>query len=189
MSLTCAPGTMLRRRFIRAGKVGMLVFATMTLSLFVTRVLLMPVASVTSLGQDSDELNRRYAEAARRVVRLPATAFPELPANVVRELQRRTCTVPQSYPVTKRSNVISGQFAKPGQTDWAVMCSAKGASSILVFWNGTANVSEIGPKAEDRIYVGFNTDGSNLPADHPGSRQTVHCRSPPCVWRTEATTH
>jgi len=40
-----------------------------------------------------------------------------------------------------RHNVIKGEFAKPGQTDWAVLCSINHASSILVFWNG----SEIDP--------------------------------------------
>lgn len=35
-------------------------------------------------------------------------------------------------------NVIKGEFAKPGQTDWAVLCSVRGTSSILVYWNGSA---------------------------------------------------
>jgi len=38
-------------------------------------------------------------------------------------------------------SVINGEFARAGQKDWAVLCSAKGASSILVFWKG----SEKGP--------------------------------------------
>ena len=30
-----------------------------------------------------------------------------------------------------------GEFVKPGQTDWAVLCSTKGSTSLLVFWNGS----------------------------------------------------
>ena len=40
-----------------------------------------------------------------------------------------------------RQNVIKGRFAKPGQTDWAVLCSIGRVSSILIFWNA----SEINP--------------------------------------------
>ena len=50
-------------------------------------------------------------------------------------------------------NVIRGEFAKPGQTDWAVLCSVKGVSTILVFWNGSEkNPAEIA-KLEDQIFL------------------------------------
>src|SRR5438093_5178353 len=82
-----------------------------------------------------------------QVVRLPPTAFPELPANLVQELQRRQCTIPQEtaseslapWYAKKPNNVIKGEFARPGQIDWAVLCSVKGISTILVFWNGSEN--------------------------------------------------
>jgi hypothetical protein len=46
--------------------------------------------------------------------------------------------------------VIRGEFAKPGQTDWAVLCSINRVSSILVYWNGSeTNPAELG-KGEDR---------------------------------------
>jgi hypothetical protein len=38
-------------------------------------------------------------------------------------------------------NVIKGEFKKPGQSDWAVLCSVGRVSAILVFWNA----SEINP--------------------------------------------
>ena len=41
-------------------------------------------------------------------------------------------------------NVIKGEFAKPGQIDWAVLCSIGRVSSILVFWSGSeTNPAEI----------------------------------------------
>ncbi len=52
-------------------------------------------------------------------------------------------------------NVIKGEFAKPGQMDWAVLCSVKGVSTILVFWNGSGkNPAAIAPR-EDSNYIQF----------------------------------
>jgi hypothetical protein len=70
-----------------------------------------------------------------------------------RELQRRGCTIPQEAFTKKRHNVIRGVFAKPGQSDWAVLCSVKGVSTILVFWNGSEkNPAEIA-RMEDRNFL------------------------------------
>jgi hypothetical protein len=97
--------------------------------------------------------DQRKFEAERRIVRLPPTAFPALPGHMVTELQRRGCSIPQEAYTRKPNNVIKGEFGKPGQTDWAVLCSIKGVSSILVFWNGTdKNPASIAP-LEDRIFL------------------------------------
>jgi hypothetical protein len=98
-------------------------------------LLLAALATVNIPGQDLSQ-EPDFQAAERKVVRLPPSAFPALPAGIVRELQRRGCTIPQAYFKTP-NNVASGQFAHPGQRDWAVLCSIKGASSILVFWNGS----------------------------------------------------
>ena len=68
------------------------------------------------------------------------TAFPELPKNIVADLQRRHCKIPQLLH-EKKVNVIKGEFAKPGQTDWAALCEVGHTTTILVYWNG----SEINP--------------------------------------------
>ena len=78
------------------------------------------------------------------VKRLLPGDFKQLPTSVVKNLERRGCRIPQSYGVKKKHNVISGNFFRRGQKDWAVLCSRKGVSSILIFPNGlTKNVSEI----------------------------------------------
>lgn len=78
------------------------------------------------------------------VVRLNPAGFPNLPRNLAAEVQRRGCTVPQVPMVEGLHNVIKGEFARPGQTDWAVLCSVNRVSSILVFWNGVeTNPAEI----------------------------------------------
>ncbi len=87
------------------------------------------------------------------VLRLPPAAFRELPANIVNELQRRRCTIPQEAEARKPNNVIRGEFAKPGQTDWAVLCSVNGASAILVFWNGSEKNPAAIARFEDGIFL------------------------------------
>ncbi len=57
------------------------------------------------------------------------------------ELERRSCRIPQLGPAfgAQRSNVVSGQFARPGQHDWAVLCSRADSSRVLLFWDGRAD--------------------------------------------------
>jgi hypothetical protein len=108
---------------------------------------------VPAFAQLPEDFKRQFDEAERRIVRLPPTSFPELPHNVIRELERRGCSIPQTAFSQKPHNVIKGAFARPGQVDWAVLCSIKGVSTILVFWNGSEkNPAAIAP-AEDRNYL------------------------------------
>ncbi|HWE50064.1 MAG TPA: hypothetical protein VG273_09760 [Bryobacteraceae bacterium] len=94
-----------------------------------------------------------FHAAERQIVRLPPSAFPMLPAAIVHELQQRGCTIPQDAFSKKPVNVISGEFVRHGQKDWAVLCSVNGSSSILVFWNGSAkNPAALNP-AEDINYL------------------------------------
>ena len=103
-----------------------------------------------------------WAAADAAVVRLRPSAFARLPAGVVKALERRGCTIPQTYTSREPHNVISGEFARRGQTDWAALCSRDGRSSILVFWRGSAeSVSEVG-KAPDRTFLQTVTEGGRV---------------------------
>ena len=100
-------------------------------------------------GQELNEWDIK----ASQITCLPPTAFPELPQNLIRELQAQQCTVPQTYGNPRPHNVIQGEFARKGRTDWAVLCSKSGVSSILVFWRGSAkNASEIA-KSPDKDWL------------------------------------
>ena len=113
------------------------------------RTLLFTLAVATTLWFAQD----RWQMAESATTRLSPTAFPQLPADVMHDLQARGCTVPQTYSDVTPHNVIGGEFAKKGQTDWAILCSKDGVSSILIFWGGSTKfVSEIA-KAEDRGYL------------------------------------
>jgi hypothetical protein len=110
-------------------------------------------------AQSTKDLKRQFDEAERRIVRLAPAAFPEMPARVVREARRRGCTVPQTPYTRKPHNVIQGEFAKPGQTDWAVLCSVKGTSTILVFWDGSErNPAAIAPMVDRNFLQTINSN-------------------------------
>ncbi|MGB6692530.1 MAG: hypothetical protein WBE76_32200 [Terracidiphilus sp.] len=66
---------------------------------------------------------------------LPISSFPDLPAGIQSELNTRGCLIPQTYEAHRPENVIHGSFEKPGSSDWAVLCSAEGTVSLLVFFS------------------------------------------------------
>lgn len=55
----------------------------------------------------------------------------------MQELERRNCTIPQVWNSQQPGNVISGEFLKKGQKDWAALCSVRLKSSILVLPAGS----------------------------------------------------
>jgi hypothetical protein len=67
---------------------------------------------------------------------LPVSSFPELPAEVQDFLNRRGCLVPQTYEAHRPENVVHASLERAGSSDWAVLCSAKGTVSLLVFLSG-----------------------------------------------------
>lgn len=104
----------------------------------------------------------KWAVADSATLRLPPTAFSQLPGSVVQYLQRRGCTVPQTYLSGEPHNVIRGEFERGGQSDWAVLCSRNGESAILVFWRGSIkSVSEVA-KAPDSSFLQTITEGGKV---------------------------
>jgi hypothetical protein len=119
------------------------------------KLLIVLFFSLTALGNQD-----KWAVADSATLRLPATAFSQLPKHIARYLQAAGCKIPQSYISSDPHNVIKGEFAKRGQTDWAVLCSRKAESSILIFWGGsTKSVSDIA-KARDRLFLQTVNEGT-----------------------------
>ena len=84
------------------------------------------------------------ARAVASIVRLPPSAFPEIPRAVRGVLEFRDCLIPQRHVSigdttlagreadrAVRSNVLRGQFFERGKFAWAVLCSAHGITSIV----------------------------------------------------------
>lgn len=68
--------------------------------------------------------------------RLPLNAFPQLPSQIADQLEARGCTIPQTYEAHQPENVVRASLQAGGSEDWAVLCSAKGSVSLLVFFAG-----------------------------------------------------
>ena len=69
-----------------------------------------------------------------------SSTVSDFPAPVLQELQGRGCKVPDKR---SRGVIIHGEFFRPGQSDWAVLCSTKKSASLLVFPNGSREHVEV----------------------------------------------
>ena len=75
---------------------------------------------------------------------LPVSSFPALPPAVAEVLNQRGCSIPQTYEAHRPENVVHGSFQRSGSSDWAVLCSANGTVSLLVFF-GAAGPGQVTP--------------------------------------------
>jgi hypothetical protein len=71
---------------------------------------------------------------------LPVSSFPDLPQGVQEALNRRGCTIPQTYEAHRPENVVHASLEHAGSSDWAVLCSAQGTVSLLVFFDGGTEI-------------------------------------------------
>jgi hypothetical protein len=112
-----------------------------------------------------------------RIRRLPVNSFPDLPEKIADQLNRRGCLVPQTYAAHHPENVVNASLERQGSSDWAVLCSAQGTVSLLVFFGsapGTPAVLASAPETR-RLQrhdvtgeLGFNW------AIDPASPETLH---------------
>lgn len=122
-------------------------------------VLLMASATTGLPRQGRSTANQDWERAAREISRLSPSEFKELPAPIMKQLESRGCTIPQSAEFSAPHNVITGEFARKAQKDWAVLCSTQGKSTILVFWGGPAKCFAELASAKDRDYLQGIGDG------------------------------
>lgn len=69
---------------------------------------------------------------------LPISSFPALPPTIQMELSVRGCLIPQTYEAHHPENVVHASLEQPGSSDWAVLCSAQGTVSLLVFFGSSS---------------------------------------------------
>lgn len=121
-----------------------------------TAVFIASIALLSSVAGRAGETDR-WSEAEQAIVRLPESAFPKLPEHIRRALRDLRCLVPQPGEIVaaRKSpvNVISGQFARAGQIDWAFLCSFGTQSSIYVVWGGPARCSSPLATIANRQYL------------------------------------
>lgn len=95
----------------------------------------------------------RWAQADASIVRHPPGRFADLPLRIRLDLERRGCRVPQSDvdgPVGSH-NVINGQFTATGRDQWAVLCSIRDTSRILVYTNDSTSAADSLAPGADRL--------------------------------------
>lgn len=91
-----------------------------------------------------------YSEDKQKVYKKP-DHLKGLPPNVVTELKRLNCMIPQG--IIDHTNAIAGEFAIRGQKDWAVLCSINGKSHIHIFWGGPKKCSSVtGEESDDQYF-------------------------------------
>jgi hypothetical protein len=92
---------------------------------------------------------------------LSPRAFPLMAEAVRDSLVARRCLVPQaesSGDPRDLHNVITGNLAARGQTDWAALCSRADSSSIVVIWGGPARcASELGREQNRTFREGYDS--------------------------------
>ena len=123
--------------------------------------MLVAAVLIAALFQGAHVLPPEWVAAEKAIVRLPPAAFPNLPASVRADLERRQCTIPQpdgELDDPPPYNVIKGRFTSAQVVDIAVLCSKDGVSTILVFRGGS--VKDVAELAESR-------DAGWLQTGHP----------------------
>lgn len=113
---------------------------------------------------------------AYRVRHLPPASYPALPAVVAGELSRRGCLIPQTYQAHRPENVVHGSFERAGSSDWAVLCSVEGQTSLLVFFGAAQGAPMTVASAAEtqrlQAYSGGTEMGFNWGID-PATPETV----------------
>ncbi len=118
-------------------------------------VILLVAASLGTNAQPKDD----WAKADLQTVRLAPRKFTQLPKTIIADLEKRGCSIPQSYMWTKPHNIARGEFKRNGQKDWAVLCSMRRSSAILIYWNASPNaVSRIAEKKDADYLTKFNQE-------------------------------
>ena len=109
--------------------------------------------------------------------RLPVTSFPELPAQIAGVLAQRGCAIPQTYEAHRPENVVHASLERAGSSDWAVLCSAQGTVSLLVFFaSALEHPTVLATEPEKRRLQAHGADqplGFNWGID-PASPENVH---------------
>ena len=108
---------------------------------------------------------------------LPVSSFPELPQRIQDQLNGRGCLIPQTYEAHRPENVIHASLERARSSDWAILCSAKGTVSLLVFFAGTSARPVVLASAREterlQLHDGSGVLGFDWGID-PASPEQVH---------------
>ena len=103
--------------------------------------------------QKRQDMQAKFEQAVGSIERLPARAFPQLPAAVAAALDARKCQVPQPAERNGPRNVIRGEFFAKGESGWAVLCAVNGSASLLVFRNDRGTHPDTLAAVEEKTHL------------------------------------
>ena len=69
--------------------------------------------------------------------------FRNVPSSIAAQLDSMQCLVPQPQGTKTPTNIVSGQFARKGQTDWAALCLKGRYVPIVFVWGGRHHCTQI----------------------------------------------
>ncbi len=84
----------------------------------------------------------------------PSARFPICRPPFRQQLTHRGCLIPQTYEAHQPENVVHASLERPGSSDWAVLCSANGTVSLLVFFAATSGEPTCWPRRRNRAPPG-----------------------------------
>jgi hypothetical protein len=96
------------------------------------------------------------------IVRLKPGDFRQLPVVVRRDLERRGCRIPQLPEKPAPHNVIAGSFVSAGARDWAVLCSIRRESRVLVYRSGRASKVDSLGRLSDEDFLQDDASGARV---------------------------
>ena len=92
-----------------------------------------PAQSLAPLNE-SGQIAIAGRSASYLIRHLPVSSFPGLPEELIGLLNSHGCLIPQTYEAHHPENVVHASLERPGSSDWAVLCSAEGRVSLLVYF-------------------------------------------------------
>jgi len=118
-------------------------------------------------------------EVVYRIRLLPISSFPALPSAVAEQLEHRNCMVPQTYEARAPENVVHASLERRGSSDWAVLCSVNGATTLYVFFQSQPGNPIVLRQQRDTEWLGSEILGAY------GSAWGIARRSPSQIQRAE----
>ena len=123
-----------------------------------------------TLAQQNPGAGGAQSEAtarAKSVRYLRPDDFKTVPARVRSKLNEGQCLIPQDAENAVPHNIVSGEFARQGQRDWAAYCSVQGKSKVMVVWGGPSQCSgspfDAGPVRDSTLSSDLDDAAGNEP--------------------------
>lgn len=117
-------------------------------------------------------------EGSTRYVR--PVDFADMPQSVRQTLDQRGCAIPQEHP-GEPHNAFAGSFTGAGTAEWAVLCSVRYVSAILILDAATGVVRDSTDRSADESWVQGAGEGRWEYSRHITLRPLADIRA----WRTD----